>query len=75
MLQGAATEEERDRIRAQIQASRDEWTARLRTFRDELKDRLPQLRDRLPALNEVLDNARDRARDASQTVRKRRGQD
>ena len=54
---------------------RSEWTARLRNFRDEMKDRLPQLRDRLPALNEVLDNARDRARDSAQTGRKRRGQD
>jgi len=74
-LRGAPTEEERDRIRALIQESRDQWTARLRAFREELKDRLPQLRERLPALNEVLDNARDRARDAAQTARKRRGQD
>lgn len=74
-LRGAATEAERELIREKIRASREAWMDRLRAFREELKDRLPDLRRRLPELNEVLDNARNNARDSVNAVRKRRGQD
>ena len=74
-LAGAATEKERDRVREQIRAARDAWLDRLKSIREELKDRLPELRRRLPELGEVLDNARNNARDTVNSVRKRRGQD
>ena len=76
LLRGATTEKERDRIRERIDAHRSAWIERLRNAREEAKNRIPDLKRRLPELGEVLDNARNNARDAvANAGRKRRGQD
>ena len=68
-LTGAATEEERDRIRALIKQSRDAWLARARTLREEARERLRELQTLLPSRSEILDAARERVRE----THKRRG--
>jgi hypothetical protein len=73
-LNGAATDEERQRIRALIERQRIELLERAKTLREEVSKRLEVIRERMPAMSEVLDDARRTARDAAQT-RKRRGQD
>jgi len=70
-LTGAATEEERERIRALIQDSRVAWINQSTKLREEAKERLRELPRLLPNMPEVLDEARRNARE----IRKRRGQD
>jgi hypothetical protein len=72
---GAATEAEREKIRALIKERRDAWLARSRALREETRDRLRELRSQLPTRSEVLDAARESARDAASEIRKRRGTD
>jgi hypothetical protein len=74
-LDGAATEAERERVRALIKEKRDEWLRRMRELRAESKDRIAELRRQLPSKGEVLDAARENAREAIKDIRKRRGQD
>lgn len=72
---GAATEAERERVRALMKERRDAWLARQKALREEAKDRLREFRSRLPDRSEVLDAARENARDAATEIRKRRGTD
>jgi len=72
---GASTEAEREKIRLLIKERRDAWLARSRALREETKDRLRELRSQLPSRSEVLDAARESARDAASEIRKRRGTD
>jgi hypothetical protein len=74
-LNGAATEAERERVRALIRDRRDDWLRRMRELRAQSKDRILELRRQLPSKGEVLDAARQNAREAIQDIRKRRGQD
>jgi hypothetical protein len=74
-LEGAATEAERERVRALIKTQREEWLRRTRELRTQAKDRIAELRRTLPSKTEVLDAARENARDAISEIRRRRGQD
>lgn len=74
-LQGAATEAERERVRALIRDRREDWLRRMRELRAQSKDRILELRRQLPSKGEVLDAARENAREAIKDIRKRRGQD
>jgi hypothetical protein len=74
-LQGATTEAERERVRAQIRDQREAWLRRMGELRAQSKDRIAELRRQLPSKGEVLEAARENARDAIQDIRKRRGQD
>jgi len=72
---GAATEAERERIRALMKEKLDAWRARQKALREEAKDRIREFRSQLPGRSEVLDAARENARDAATEIRKRRGTD
>jgi hypothetical protein len=72
---GAATEEERQRIRALYEKQRSDLLERAKTLREEVGKRLEVIRERMPSMNEVLDDARKNARDTAAQGRKRRGQD
>ena len=74
-LDGAATEAERERVRALIKDQREAWLRRMRELRAQSKDRVLELRRQLPSKGEVLDAARENAREAIKDIRKRRGQD
>lgn len=57
-LRGAATDEERQRVRDQISKARDAWLERAKDSRRELKDRLNDIRrERLSIMRERLDAA------------------
>jgi len=75
LLNGAATDDERARVRDLIAKTREQFLDNLKRFREEMKDRLAEVRQRLPEMREVLDNAKDNARDSINQVRKRRGTD
>ncbi|HYT58779.1 MAG TPA: hypothetical protein VEL06_01325 [Haliangiales bacterium] len=68
-----ATDDDRARIRAQLQALRDEWLQRTRAFREEARARIRELQDELPRYREALTDARQNALDAASSSRKRRG--
>jgi hypothetical protein len=74
-LRGAATDEERERIRAQLDKQRQALLDRAKTIREDVSKRLEDIRGRLRPMSEVLDDARQNARDAANPARKRRGQD
>jgi hypothetical protein len=74
-LNGAATEAERERVRALIKDKRDAWLRRSVEVRTQAKDRIAEIRRQLPSKKEVLDAARENARDTINDIRKRRGQD
>jgi F0F1-type ATP synthase epsilon subunit len=74
-LNGAATEAERERVRALIKDQREAWLRRMRELHAQSKDRIAELRRQLPSKGEVLDAARENAREAIQDIRKRRGHD
>jgi len=65
-----ATDADRGRIRAQLQALRDEWMERARVFRQEARTRLRELQDELPKYRELL---QETVRDAASQNQKRRG--
>ena len=75
LLNGASSDEERNRIRELIAKTREQFLDNLKRFREEMKDRLAEVRQRLPEMREVLDNAKENARDSLNQVRKRRGTD
>ncbi len=74
-LRGAATDEERERVRAQIEKQRQALLERAKNLREDVHKRIEDIRGRLRPMSEVLDDARQNARDAASPVRKRRGQD
>jgi len=69
-----ATDQDRARIRAQLQALRDEWLDKARAFREEARTRLTDLKKELPkhpwddAIEGQLDSIKDHIKD-----HKRRG--
>lgn len=73
-LDGATSDAERQRIRDQLKSFHDAWQERTRQIREELKDRVTTVRGQMPSRQEVLDNAREKARDLSGS-RKRRATD
>lgn len=74
-LTGAATEAERERIRALIKERHEDWRRRARDLRAQSKDRIAELRRQMPSKSEILDAARENAREATSEIRRRRGQD
>jgi len=74
-LRGAATDEERDRVRAQLEKQRQDLLDRAKNLREDVSKRIEDIRGRLRPMSEVLDDARQNARDSANPVRKRRGQD
>lgn len=72
-LSGAATEAERERVRALIKDKREAWLRRSLELRTQAKDRIAELRRQLPSKGEVLDAARENAREAIKDIRNRRG--
>jgi len=61
-LQGA-NDQERARIREQLEALRLKWLERSRELREEFRDRAAELREKLRDHAPVIDSARDTARD------------
>jgi hypothetical protein len=74
-LLGASTEEERERVRLLMRDQREAWLRRAKAMREEARERVRELRTQLPSMNEVIENARENARDSATQIRKRRGQD
>ena len=74
-LNGAASEAERERVRALIKDKRDAWLRRMRELRTQTKDRIGELQSKLPPRREILDEAKKDARDAIREIRKRRALD
>jgi len=72
-LNGAATEAERERVRALIKDKRDAWLRRSVEVRTQAKERIAELRRQLPSKKEVLDAAKENARDTINEIRKRHG--
>jgi hypothetical protein len=74
-LEGAATEAERERVRALIKVQREAWLQRMRDLRVQAKDRIAELRRRLPSRAEILDNAKQTKSDTISELRNRRAID
>jgi hypothetical protein len=68
-LHAGATDDDRARIRAQLQALRQDWLERSRAFQEEATTRLRELPNELPKYRELLQDTRP------DTVHKRRGGD
>jgi hypothetical protein len=70
LLKGAksASEADREKLREQLQELRKEFVDRQRTLREEMKRRLEELRRELPNREEIIDAAKEKAKD-------RRGRD
>jgi hypothetical protein len=77
-LQGAS-DEDRERIRELIRERRLAWLEQARAFREQARERMQELRGELPRHAEVLDAAREqlqnRAQEAAERARDRRGTD
>ncbi len=75
-LRGATTDEDRERLRAQLQSLRDEWLEKARAFKEETRTRLEELKGELsPKYREALDAAKQNALEAAKSARKRRGEE
>ena len=68
-----ATDQDRERLRAQLQVLREEWLDKARAFKEETRTRVEELKGELPKYREALDAARENALDAAKSARKRRG--
>src|SRR6185437_4908415 len=66
-LRSGPTDDDRARIRAQLQALRQDWLERTRAFQEEATTRLRELPNELPKYRELLQDTRP------DTVHKRRG--
>ena len=64
-----ATDADRAQVRAQLQALRDEWLEKARSFREEARTRIRELQDDLPKYREPFDPKEG----ALDPVHKRRG--
>jgi len=60
-----ANDEQRARLRAQLESLRRQWLERLRDLRAQFKDRQAELVDKLPSHREVLQSVRDAARQSA----------
>ena len=71
---GAATDQDREQLRAQLLVLRDEWLDKSRAFKEETRTRLEELKGELsPKYREILDETRQRALDAAAERKPRRG--
>jgi hypothetical protein len=70
-----STDQDRERLRAQLQVLREEWLDKARAFKEETRTRLEELKGELPKYREALDAARENALDAAKSARKRRGEE
>jgi septal ring factor EnvC (AmiA/AmiB activator) len=70
-----ATDSDRQKIREQLREQRDTWLEQARQFRDLAQRRVEELKLELPSHQELLDRARERAREAAKDARDRRGSD
>ena len=70
-----ATDQDRERLRAQLQGLRDEWLDKARAFKEKTRTRVEELKGELPKYREALDAARESALDAAKSARKRRGEE
>ena len=65
-FRGATTDQDRERLRSQLQTLRDEWLDKARAFKEETRTRLEEMKGELsPKYREALDEARQRALDAA----------
>ena len=61
-LRGATTDQDRERLRAQLQILRDEWLDKSRALKEETRTRLEEMKSELsPKYREALDEARQQA--------------
>jgi len=58
-----STEDDRDRIRTEIQAKRETFLEQQRDTREEIRKRLTELKDRLKDHTDVIEAAQDQAKD------------
>jgi hypothetical protein len=71
---GATTDQDRERLRAQLLVLREDWLDKARAFKEETRTRLEELKGELsPKYREILDEARQRALDAAAERKPRRG--
>jgi len=65
-LKAATTDQDRERLRAQLQVLRDEWLDKSRAFKEETRTRLEEMKSELsPKYREALDEAKQRALDTA----------
>ena len=70
----AATDQDRELLRAQLLVLREEWVDKARAFKEETRTRLEELKGELsPKYREILDEARQHALDAAAARKPRRG--
>jgi hypothetical protein len=61
-LRTATTDQDRERLRAQLQVLRDEWLERSRALKEETRTRLEEMKNDLSSkYREPLDEAKQRA--------------
>jgi len=70
-LRGATTDQDRERLRAQIVGLREELQDKARAYREETRTRLEELKAELPKHKEALDAAKEAAKDAAAHTRPR----
>jgi len=71
---GASSDQDRERLRAQLQVLRDQWLDNARAFKEETRTRLEEMKPELSSkYREALDAAKQDALDAAKSARKRRG--
>lgn len=74
-----ANDEQRELIREKLRDQRQRWLDQSRLFREQARERLAELKEKLLRHQDVLDAARERAREqlngAEERVRERRGTD
>ena len=64
-LRGATTDQDRERLRAQIAGLREELQDKARAYKEETRTRLEELKSELPKHKEALDAAKDELKDAA----------
>jgi hypothetical protein len=67
------TDQDRERIREQTKEFRERWREQAKATRQEFRERQKELLERLPSHREVLDNAREQAREILRDRKERRG--
>ena len=74
-LKAANTDQDRERLRAQLQVLREEWLDKSRTLKEETRTRLEELKGELsPKYREALDAAKQNALDAAAEHKRPRDQ-
>ena len=74
-LRAANTDQDRERLRAQLQVLREEWLDKSRTLKEETRTRLEELKGELsPKYRDALDAAKQNALDAAAEHKRPRDQ-